>query len=248
MAEANERVRQAIESLLENESLTDNLDDEAAQTLLDWGITYTRLILGSPLGEAVEEALEEKLRAVRRLLRVVNGRFDPAKREQLAANPQATVATNVQWLEQIVEQVAIIVGADFVKPDVEQLTGFAREALVQAGTPQAMIRALRQWIDQHTSPPGQEEPPVASATATQATLPAQSSEGLVGPMPVFSSDTPDTRVPSTGQEVASPARGCANAEPQFVQPGESKTASLPPVPESWAARLLKWLQFWRSIG
>ena len=68
------RIRQVVESVLENESLADGLDEKAAEVLQQWGIasaTRTAENTGDLSDEAAEQAMYPHLRAVRRLTRAV---------------------------------------------------------------------------------------------------------------------------------------------------------------------------------
>ena len=75
MDEFADRSRRAVESLLENESLTSSLDDAAAQVLLKWGTDCAKLIVSSTAGldaASAEDAMYPRMRALRRLMRRVN--------------------------------------------------------------------------------------------------------------------------------------------------------------------------------
>ena len=60
------RTRRAVESLLENESLTADLDDAAAKELLDWGIAHAKEIISDTADmddEGAEEAMYPRMSA-----------------------------------------------------------------------------------------------------------------------------------------------------------------------------------------
>lgn len=61
------RIQQAVESLLDSESLTADLSDEEARRLLEWGTGHARR-----LATAEPEALEDDLGALRKLIRGIN--------------------------------------------------------------------------------------------------------------------------------------------------------------------------------
>jgi len=69
------RMQRAAERLLENESLTADLDDPAARLLLAWGVAWTQMIVEGTAGldeAAAQEASRPQLKATRRLMRTVN--------------------------------------------------------------------------------------------------------------------------------------------------------------------------------
>jgi len=64
----------AIESLLENESLTADLEDDAASALLDWGMARAQKIhLHAAELPDFERYLSDQMRAIRKMMRAVNG-------------------------------------------------------------------------------------------------------------------------------------------------------------------------------
>lgn len=77
----NRYARQAVESLLENETLTADLDDDAANLLLRWGcdcvyrIVQDAVLVGDDLTaeeETIQAAIAPRMRALRRMLRAIN--------------------------------------------------------------------------------------------------------------------------------------------------------------------------------
>ena len=75
MEQLLKRISRVAESLMENERLTADLDDEAAQQLLSWGISCAKTIMQSTAGlddEAAEKATYPRMRATRRLMRETN--------------------------------------------------------------------------------------------------------------------------------------------------------------------------------
>ncbi len=77
----NRYARQAVESLLNNETLTADLDDEAANLLLCWGcdcvyrIVQESVLVGDDLSaeaQTIEQAIAPRMRALRRMLRAIN--------------------------------------------------------------------------------------------------------------------------------------------------------------------------------
>lgn len=156
MGELTGRERQAIETILDNEALTANLDDAAAQALLDWGIAYARQAAQHPSDlDGTDALLEERLQATHRLMRAVNQRFDPAILVQFETDPQAQTQADRRLLRQVFDQVSVILGYQLAIPTDGQLDEFTRGELAQAGTPQALITTLRRFVEQHVgAPPG----------------------------------------------------------------------------------------------
>jgi hypothetical protein len=134
------RVRRAAESILESEGLTGDLDDAAARALLEWGVACARRVAqatsGLTQGEA-EVALAERLRAVRRLMRLVNG---------WAAGGQGG-AGGAAWLDEIVAQAAIVDGQTITPPDAEQRAALLQQMPGLAGDPPRLIADLRALVE-----------------------------------------------------------------------------------------------------
>ena len=65
--EGEVRARRAVESILENESLTADLDDVEAQRLLEWGIVHAKRLAAEN-----RESLDDELNALRWLMRGIN--------------------------------------------------------------------------------------------------------------------------------------------------------------------------------
>ncbi len=105
-----------IESLLENASLTSNLDDRAANTLLEWGADCVRLIYQDESVPSLEQR-EDRLRDIRRLMRAVNSWARRPAESDSAANPAA--------LQQIIERAAAVYGTDR-RPEEADLEALAR--------------------------------------------------------------------------------------------------------------------------
>jgi len=73
MSGSSSQLQAALEGLLENESLTADLDDDAAKVLLDWGMSHVRLIHRLAVDTPDPEGyLYEQMRATRKRMRAVN--------------------------------------------------------------------------------------------------------------------------------------------------------------------------------
>jgi hypothetical protein len=155
MDDLGQRQARAAERILGNERLTDNLDDEAAQVLLDWGLACAEKIVHQH-AESGNEAPEEerasrRLRAVRRMMRQVSD-WAPRCSEQ-------SVEENAASLAGVLEQVQIVYGDDLPTPDDE----YWRELLIQcdelATTPKQLVSRLRALVEGQSEDPAEEEPP-----------------------------------------------------------------------------------------
>jgi len=129
------RARRAVESLLENEALTDGLDDSSAKEMLSWAGERARQITAATAGlddGQAEEATAEQMRSLRRLMRT-------ASRWAAASGSDDPVQ-----LDSLVEQAAAAVGASFPNP------AQARQFLQQAGDDSAArMAALRSLLQQN---------------------------------------------------------------------------------------------------
>lgn len=143
-----ERIKLAVQSLLENESLTADLDDEAAQTLLDWGISCVRRIAldTADLNDEEAEALmAPRLRAVRRLMRCVNNWLS-------AYSPEARESA----LSSIPTQATVIYGTKTVPLDEHRLKALASLSPGCGYTGSRLIAYLRKLVEPEAE--GEEHP------------------------------------------------------------------------------------------
>jgi hypothetical protein len=140
MSTLAQRINRAAESILENEALTSNLDDEAAQALISWGVTCARMVARSTAGlddAEAEDATSQRLSATRRLMRGIN-RWIP-KRLYKDAESNATS------LAEILDQAAIVYGADFTALDGAWQQAFMNRNL--EASPAQLIANLRVSIE-----------------------------------------------------------------------------------------------------
>jgi hypothetical protein len=118
-ADIESRVTRVAESILENEALTSNLEDEAAKEFLNWAIAKGEIIARSTIGLddlLAEEAMYPRLKALRRIARYIGqwviGSGDPR-----------------QLVEKIIEQARLLYGEDFIEPNPVE-----KEKFVQLST------------------------------------------------------------------------------------------------------------------
>ena len=87
MYDLEKRLKLATSSILENEQLTADLDDEAADQLLQWGLALAEKIVMTTEDlpdEQVEDATYTPMRALRKMLRAVNNWASSHDDQQLA--------------------------------------------------------------------------------------------------------------------------------------------------------------------
>jgi hypothetical protein len=135
--EVARRKRRAAESILENESLTDELDDQAADKLIKWGLRRAEHIASQTVGqddEVAEETMYHPMRATRRLMRSVNKWV--AGREEMDAESQAVK------LDEIIEKAATAYGEEFTAPDEAQRREFLSKAAQSQDASQVMADLL----------------------------------------------------------------------------------------------------------
>jgi len=101
------RVSKVAESILGNESLTSNLDDDAAEIFLNWALAKGEIVARSTTGMdeiMAEAAMYPRLKALRRVARYI-GRWVTGGGEP------------VELIEKITEQARILYDDAFVEPD-----------------------------------------------------------------------------------------------------------------------------------
>lgn len=141
MFEFGARLRQAIEELTGNESLLQMLDTDPARELLEWGVQLATSVVRSTQELArtdPEEALQARLKAVRRIMRTVGnwaaGQYaDPASREQLK--------------DALLENFRTILGDDARLPSGEQVAATLNEVDQADKSPRQLILRLKQLFE-----------------------------------------------------------------------------------------------------
>ena len=140
MDDLGQRQARAAERILGDERLTDNLDDEAAQVLLDWGLTCAEEVVrqGSSTEGEAGEGISHRLRAVRRMMRRVN---DWAPRCS-----EMTADQGADSLAQVIEQAEIFFDFDFPPPDDAYWSDLLDYCDEQSATPTQLISLLRTLV------------------------------------------------------------------------------------------------------
>jgi hypothetical protein len=142
MNDLEQRKRRVAEGILENERLTADLDDTAAEALLDWGIACAKLVAQSTADlddSQAEEAMYPRLRATRRLMRLVN--------KWITNWLEPDAEGNTGLLGEIIEQAAIIYGETFNPPQDDRRVAFEEQSLELADRPPQLIMKLRTLVE-----------------------------------------------------------------------------------------------------
>lgn len=136
MNEQEDRVRRASEAILSNESLTADLDDDAADSLLKWALSWVKSIAQSAAGDETESRDAPQLGALPKLIRLIN---------RVASRPPADAQAGAAWLDEVLSQVALLHGDRFTPPGDEQRVAFLAD--YPTAEPAQRIARLRQLIE-----------------------------------------------------------------------------------------------------
>ncbi|MFH2104190.1 MAG: hypothetical protein ABIJ39_12630 [Chloroflexota bacterium] len=141
-SELRKRVRRAAESLMGNEALMSDLETEAAQSLLSWGLARAENAAyetESVEDDAAEEALYPRLRAIRMLMRLVTRLVNGGTLLEVAAKNEI--------FDRILEQAAVLYGPYFTPPDDETRQNLLANISVP---PHKFIESLRALFEPGT--------------------------------------------------------------------------------------------------
>jgi len=139
----DKRIRMAAESILENESIREGLDDDGASALLDWGIARAKSIAGQSADleddDEAEEANYPKKRALRRMLEAAKSLAaqDVDKKQETAL------------MAELRESAAIVYGSEILVP--EQIY-WDTISVTKDIRPDQKITALRALIEKNFNP------------------------------------------------------------------------------------------------
>jgi hypothetical protein len=125
------RIRRATDSILENESLTSDLEDAPASELINWGVACARAVAQQTTGmeeDQAEQLLSDGMGATRRLIRSVSAWATGQEPD----DPQA----RVEWLDQIISQ-------GFIPPDQDRRQIFLEQIAGSSADPAQKIASLR---------------------------------------------------------------------------------------------------------
>ena len=125
--------QRAIESIVENEALTADLDDQAASVLLDWAMSLARQTaqgVASMEEASADEQFETRMRNVRQFIRQVN---------RWAGNPAST-------LSKVLELAAPIYGEGLARADASRIQSYSDET-EQLSQAEDRISGLRRLLE-----------------------------------------------------------------------------------------------------
>ena len=138
-----QRVQRAVESILENEAVSQELDDDAAGTLLRWGTTWAQDLVQSTLDldeEMARDAIAPRLRAVRRMMRAVS---------RWAANQEGMdEAGRSEALQKILDQAVQARGGMVRVIDEAQRAEWAARLADFSEQPMQAVAELQKLIDE----------------------------------------------------------------------------------------------------
>lgn len=173
MANLEARIRMAAESILENEALRNNLyDEEAAKSLLHWGVSWAQSLARQTAevedDEEADEAIYPRMKALRKMMVAM---------KDLATTEAWSVEALRQNLETLFSQARILHGETWQPPgNIDQQIWL----LMQTKDSRARLNSLLGLI---TGPPGTESP-VRQAAFLREDAPAagenQKQEGFFG--------------------------------------------------------------------
>lgn len=151
MDEYVERGKLAAESLLENESLTDGLDDPTASLLLRWGVDLAHSIAARTAGmddTQAEEEMDGPMRGLRRMIRNIS------QWVQAVVDGDAEAAE--ESLNTAVEQSRLVYAENTRDPDERLLNDLIKPGPQAPADPTQLIARLRQALEATTTdqPPG----------------------------------------------------------------------------------------------
>jgi hypothetical protein len=134
------RKRMAAESILENESLREGLDEDSASAILEWGTECAKRIAEATAGLEDEDEAEEltypRMRALRELLGLA----------QKLYSGSVGVFQRGGVLKEIAEKVPLVYGESVPAPELFRWNVFA---ILQAGSAGQKIKGLRALIETH---------------------------------------------------------------------------------------------------
>ena len=140
----SKRIDLATQSMLDNEKLTDGLEDAAADVLIAWGVAATKIVVSRTAGlddQQAEEAMYPEMRALRRMMRATTRWL--SRYEMLGAELAR------ERLQEIAEYAATVYGAGYQPPSFDQLRKFLENIPAIFDAP-STIAELRRLVENRT--------------------------------------------------------------------------------------------------
>ncbi len=130
------RIRKAVESLLENESLLEGLDNQNAASLLEWGTTCVKNIVKKSENLADEDEAEEtiypQMRALRQMLKTVTNLY----------TSNIDMTQEVTLLSELIESAAIVYGPGVTISQNINWAAFSATKTKQSGQQVSTLRKI----------------------------------------------------------------------------------------------------------
>ena len=141
MKDVDRRLQKAAESILNNELLTADLDDDAARLLIDWGVAWAQMIAESTTGldKAAARAISKpRLKATRRMMRTVN--------RWVSGRDSMDSAADRVLLGKIYDRALLAVSGS-ASVDERRRDQFLERAAVLRGAPTDLVPGLRSEVE-----------------------------------------------------------------------------------------------------
>jgi len=126
-----QRIQHATEGILENEALTEDLDDTAANVLIEWGVSLAQQIVSQTIEldeTQAEEDIYQPMRALRKMLRTAN---------------RWAIDSDESGLGKILEQALIVYGSGYAPPSLEEQSTFFTQI---PANPAERLTALQKFV------------------------------------------------------------------------------------------------------
>lgn len=109
----DKRIRMAAESMLENESIREGLDDDGASILLDWATTCAARIASETADmeddDEADEIMYPRMRALRQMLDI----------SKTLLNPEVSKSEGASLLAEMLQHAALVYGAESFPEGIE---------------------------------------------------------------------------------------------------------------------------------
>ena len=136
------RKKNAAESILGNESLTADLDDQSANALLEWGLDCVNRIVDATANMDDQSAnlfIDETIPSVRRLMRNVNNWLS-----EITTDQSSIITAN---FEKALQNASLIYGSDYRPPDQIDIQMFTQCVQEKCTEQEKIISSFREMIE-----------------------------------------------------------------------------------------------------